>query len=226
MAGAIPAAITGSPFGVFGGGGGQDKNPDPRAQFSGWNPGQYGQVPGQMPGQMGVGNATPAHSFGPPGFNPEKNTLTGWGVNPGNPYKQTHAHGLDYNQMAGKLSNNKSWDPQDYFANANMNPRYAAFGGMPQGGMSQMMAERSHGGPGNSPQGIAAYMANHPGAMGGATPQGGKGAAAMQAGAKPGGPPPVGKGAPAQGGKGQRGGLGGAGGQVGNQIGNWFSGGM
>jgi len=151
-------------------------------------PGATG-APGQVPGQPGVGSATPMHSFMPPGFNPEKDTMKGWGVMPGNPYKQTHAQGLDYNQMAGKLSNNKSWDPQDYFANANMNPRYAAFGGMPQGGMSSMMAERSHGGPGNSAQGLGAYAQSNPafgqavGNMfngltmgGGASPQGGKGA--------------------------------------------------
>ena len=136
MAGALPAAITGSPYGIFGGGGGSGGSQpvtDPRTPYSGFDP-NYGVRPNYQQylegmGQPGAGAPKAAHSF--PSFDT-------WGgpdgarasVLPQNPYSMLANAPRDYNKMTGAMTNNQSWNPASYFGGVPMNPRFAQFGNM------------------------------------------------------------------------------------------------
>ena len=150
MAGAIPAAIAGSQFGIFGGG--NDSQQQPRDFWS--NP--QGGYPG-MGGMPGMG-AMPGGDFSRmPGAMPRnwQNRIMPKGG--GMAADQTPG---TLNQMATAMSRGKTYDPMQAMSGMPMNPRYAQFAGMQSPG----------GGKGQSPGVMGAPMPSPGGGKGGGVP--------------------------------------------------------
>ena len=129
MAGALPAAITGSPYGIFGGGNSKPGSPMQGVDFNSAdymrNPFMRGMGAGGMPGMgmPGMGGMPGGDFSRMPGQMPgnwQNRMMPKGGGMAADQTPQT------LSQMATALSRGKTYDPMQTFAGQPMNPRYAA----------------------------------------------------------------------------------------------------